>query len=167
MGLRLGDLRGVVAQRVELASDRLHRRQLVVGVALLRDQLVADLGGGQPCVQAVRAELRIDLALPINDSGEVGQQVGQVVLRPLAPAQREGVDDGKPARQLAGAFADRRTAPPQRALGAPLPTRPQFLDGPRHEDAAGTPLERLGRLDEQHLERVREFHPAPSRSSLW
>ena len=124
MGLRLGDGAGVVAQPVELGPDRLRRRQLLVGVAVLRDQLPPHLGGGQAGVQPGGAELRIGLALAIDERGEVRQQVGQLLLGALAAPQREGVDDGEAAVQLARALADGRAVPAQRTLGAPLAARP-------------------------------------------
>jgi len=160
LGLRLGDGAGVVAQPVELGPDRLRRRQLLVGVAVLRDQLPPHLGGGQAGIQPGAAELRIGLALAIDQRGDVRQQVGQMLLGALAPTQREGVDNGEAAVHLARALADRRAIPAQLTLGAPLAARPQFLRRPGHEDPAGAPLQALGGLDEQRLERVRQLHPS-------
>ena len=82
----------------------------------------------------------------------------------LAAAQREGVDDGEPARQLAGTLADRPPVPAEFALGPPLPAGAESRDRPRHEHAAGAAGERPDGRDKQRLVRLGQFH-TPSRAS--
>jgi len=147
---------------VQLRPDRLHGGQRRVGVAFLGDQPTAHFHGGQPGIQPPGAELRISLALAVNERRDVGEQGGQAVLRPLAAPQGEGVDDGDAARQLAGTLADRPPVPPEFALGPPLPTRPQLPRRPRHEHAAGAAAEGPRGLNEQRLMPVGQFHqPSP------
>jgi hypothetical protein len=156
----------MVPQRVQLRPDRLHRRQFLVGVPLLGEQLAAHLGGGQPRVQARRAEGGIGLTLPIDDGRDVRQQPGEPRLRPLAAPQGAGVDDGDPARQRARPLADRPPVPAAFALGPPLPARPQRARRPRHEHPTGAAGERPGGRAEQRLMPLGQFHdPSPARDT--
>src|SRR5919108_5038406 len=84
----------------------------------------------------------------------------------LATACCKGIKAGEPALQFVGPFANGHTAPPEFAFRASLPPSAQFFDGAGHKQPSGTTLERFRRLDEQRLERVREFHGDSSRQDL-
>jgi hypothetical protein len=68
LGACLSDLLGEVAQGIELGADGLGSRKLSVGVAFLGDELAPDFGGTEAGVQAGGTELRVSLALAINDA---------------------------------------------------------------------------------------------------
>ena len=68
-GLR--HFRWIVAQLIEFGSNRGGGGQLLVAVAKLGDQLPAYLGGGQAGIEAVRFELRVRLALPVDDGSDI------------------------------------------------------------------------------------------------
>src|SRR5262249_40359450 len=57
-------------------------------------------------------------------------------------------------------------APPEFTFRTPLSPSPQLFDGAGHKQPSGTALERFCCLDEQRLERVREFHGDSSRKDM-
>jgi hypothetical protein len=71
LGAALGHLGEAVTQEVELRVDRLLGRQLLVGVALGRDQLATDLGGTDAGEEPLGLELGVGLALAIGDGLDV------------------------------------------------------------------------------------------------
>ena len=85
---------------MDLATDGLSRGQLLVGIALLRDQLFPNRGGGQACVQPLRLERGVGLALAIDEGFDVGEQRGQVFFGALAATQAKGIE----ATDAAGPF---------------------------------------------------------------
>src|SRR6266545_8431341 len=105
----LGDFLGIVPQRVELGGDRLHGWEFRVGVAVLADQLPTHLGSIKPRVQAVGAEVRISLALRINNGRNIAEEIGQMCFRWLAPARGEVVQADQAAFQFTAAFPNRLT----------------------------------------------------------
>jgi hypothetical protein len=102
------------------------------------------------------------LALAVDNSAYIGQEMREMRFRTLPPTQAQGIDTAHATSECAHAFANGHPPPPQFACGALLPTRPQFFDGPCHKQATGTALERLGSFDQQCLERVGQFHWQPS-----
>jgi predicted ATPase len=110
----------IVAQCVEFGANRCRGGQLGIGVAFLRDQLPAHFSGTQARIQAGRAELRVGLALAIDNRLDIGQEGRQMVLGPFPPTQRKGIDALDATVQFAHAFADGHAAPAQFARGALL-----------------------------------------------
>jgi hypothetical protein len=164
--LTLDHLLRVVAEVVEFRGDGLYRGQCLLSIAVVREELATDFRGAQAGVEPVRAELWVRLTLAIDNGTNIRQQLGQVVFRALATTEGKGIEAGKSAFQLMHAFADGHPAPPEFAFCAPLSAGPQFFDGAGHKQPAGTALERCRCLDEQRLERVREFHGDSSRKDL-
>src|SRR5262249_7489984 len=70
-GAALGHLGEPEAEHVELRVDRLLGGQLFVGVAPLGDQPAADLGGTDADEEPLGLELRVGLALVIDDVPDV------------------------------------------------------------------------------------------------
>jgi len=89
-GLALRHLREGVAHPVQLGRDRPLARQRRVGVSFLGDQRAAYLPSGQARVQPARAELRVGVALTIDDGPDVRKQLRQMILGLLARAQGSG-----------------------------------------------------------------------------
>lgn len=85
--LRLRHLFWGVSQFVQFRRNRLGCGQFVGMIAFLRNQLTAHLRCRQSRVQTVRAKLRISLTLPLYQSSDIVQQVGQMLFTALA-AQR-------------------------------------------------------------------------------
>jgi len=148
LGAALGHLGEAVAQEVELGVDRLLGGQLLVGVALRRDQLLADLGGTDASEEPLGLELGVGLALAIGDGLDVVEQVGQVVLHGPTPAGGEGIEASQAAVQLVPPLADGDPAPAEMFLGPALSAWPQGFDGLGHEDPSLMAFEGLGRIDE-------------------
>jgi len=148
LGAALGHLGEAVAQEVELRVDRLLGGQLLVDVALGRDQLASDLGGTDPGEEPLGLELGVGLALAIGDGLDVVEQVGQVVLRGPAPPSCEGVEASQATVQLVHPLADGDPTPAEMSLGPPLSAWPQGFDRLGHEEPSPNAFEGLGRIDE-------------------
>ena len=129
-----------------------------IRVALLRDQLPANFGGGEPRIQPLRAKLGVGLALSIHNGPDIGEQGGQVIFSRLASAEPDGIQTGEPMRQFLHPLANRRTVPAQRLFGPREATVPQCLDRLGHKAAPCRPFQRPRRLDQDGLERVGQFH---------
>src|SRR5215475_1016800 len=84
----------------------------------------------------------------------------------LATACRKGIKADETTLQFVSPFANGHPAPPEFAFRAALSPGAQFFDGAGHKQPSGTALERLCCLDEQRLERVREFHGTSSRKDV-
>ena len=106
LGLRFGHLLGKVAQGVELCGDRLYRRQGLIAITLLGDELAPDFRSTQPGIETRRAKLGVGLALAINDSADIPKQGGEMVFGALSSAGREGIETPEATFQLMRAFAD-------------------------------------------------------------
>ena len=156
----------VVPQGIEFAGDRLHRGECLIRVAFLGDELAADFRRAQTRIQARRTKLWVGLALAIDDGGEIGEQVWQVVFRPLAPTGCKGIKAPKTAVQFMQAFAECPPVPPQFAFRLPLAAWSQFFDRACHEESASAPLQGLGRVHEQCLERIGPLHTGTSSMRL-
>ena len=102
----MGYLLGEVAQVLEFGVDRLNSRQFFVGIAFLGDELASDLGGTEAGIETIGSEPWISLTLGIDDAFDIRKQIGQMVFGALTSSGREGIDAGKAAFQLMGAFAD-------------------------------------------------------------
>lgn len=76
MGFAFGHFGGIITQLVEFGRDGGGRGQLFFAVAELGDQLTAHLGGAQARAQPTIFELRIRLALPVDNGSDIHQQVG-------------------------------------------------------------------------------------------
>ena len=85
--LTLGDLFRIIPQRVQLRGNRLRCRQFVITVTKLRDQLAPHFRCRQARVQAVCTKLRVGLALPIHDGGDIAKQVGEMLFTALAASR--------------------------------------------------------------------------------
>src|SRR5262249_49412553 len=170
-GLALGDPAEAVAEVVHLLADGLAAGQLGLAVALLADQLPADLGGRQPGVQPLAGEGRVSLALAVDEGADVGQQAGQVPFGTLAAASGEGIDATDAAGQLMQPFADGAPVPAQLALGAALAIDPQQLDGSGKEQPPVCPTQGFGCLPQVVLDRLGQFHNyalrGGAKSILW
>src|SRR5207244_3445225 len=105
---------------VELRIDRLRGGQLVVGVALLGDQLLADLGGADAGEESVGLELGIGLTLAIDDGLEIVEQTGQVFFHGPTPPSGEGIEASPAADQLVHPLAEGDPAPAEMFLGPTL-----------------------------------------------
>jgi hypothetical protein len=148
LGAALGHPAEPIAQVVQLGVDRLLGGPLLISIAPLLDQLTPDLGGTDPCEQAVGLEPGIGLAVAIGDVPDVVKQLRQAFLSPLAATAGGGIDAGHPAVQLMGALADRLPAPAEVLLGPPLPTLTDRPDGPGQELPSPGACEFLGGVDE-------------------
>jgi hypothetical protein len=160
--LTFRDFLWVVPEGIEFAGDRLHRGECLSRVAFLGDELAADFRRAQTGIQARRTKLGVGLALAIDNSGEIGEQARQVVFRTLAPTGRKGIKAPKTALQFMQAFAEGPTVPTQFAFRLPLAAWSQFFDRSCHEKPASAPLQGLGRVNEQGLERIGQLHPDTS-----
>jgi hypothetical protein len=138
----------VIPKIIQLGRDGPLGRQFAVGVALLDHELAPDFGRGQPSIQAVGAELRVGLALAIDNGGDIVEQVGEVLLGTLAAAQGHGIQTGEALVEFAPSCAEGLAVPAEFAFRAPLATAAQLLDGARHKAAARAPFKHLRRLDE-------------------
>ena len=81
-----------------------------------------------------------------------------MLLGPFAAAERGGIQAGEAGLEFAQGFADGLAVLAQVTFCPALPPTPEFRNGAGHKAAPGAPFERLGRFDEQLLERVRQFH---------
>jgi hypothetical protein len=147
---------------MQLGADGCSRREGRFQVAFLGAQLAPHLGCCQAGRKALGAELWGGLALAVAKRAYSGQEIGALRFRTLPPTQAKGINTAHATRECAHALAKGHAPPPQCARSALLPTRPPFLDGPCHKQAPGTPLERLGSVDPQRLERVGQVHGEPS-----
>ena len=64
---------------------------MLVGVALGREQLLADFGGTDAGEEPLGLELGVGLALAIDDVLDILEQVGQVVFDGPTPSSSEGI----------------------------------------------------------------------------
>jgi hypothetical protein len=125
--LTLRDFLRVVAQLIQLGADGFSGRECRIQVAFVGDQLAPHLGCCQAGREAMGAELRVGLALVVDKSADISQEIGEMRFRTLPPTQAKGLDTAHARREF--------------ARGALLPTRPQCFDGPCHKQATGTALE--------------------------
>jgi hypothetical protein len=156
--LPCGDFLGKVTQGVAWGGARLHRGQLWVLVTLLGDELVADRSGAYTCIQTWGAELGLVVTLAINDSSDVIEERRPVHCGPLAPPSGKGLETNEATFEFMRAFSHGAPVPAQCAFGKALATWAEFLACARHKEPAGAALERLGRVDKQRLECVRQCH---------
>ena len=124
-GAALGHLGEPVAEHVELRVDRLLGGQFLVGVPLAVDQPAADLGGADADEEPVGLELRVGLALAVDDVPDVVEEPGEVLLSGLAAAAVEGVDTGHAGFEFVHPLADRVSAPAEVLQGPALPAPPR------------------------------------------
>jgi len=128
---------------MDLATDGLGTGQLLLGVALLQDQLFPDRCGGQPRVQPSRLERRVSLALVIHEGFDVGEQLGEVLFGAFAPTQAKGIYAADAGGKFAHPLADGHPVPPQFALGLPLPMRAEPTDRSCQEEAPTRTAQRV------------------------
>src|SRR5262245_24826821 len=83
-GLTLGDFLRIVTQSIEFGANRLGRGQLLIRVAFLGNQLAPHFRSSQPGIQAMSAELRVSLALTVDNSFDISQKMGQMIFGALA-----------------------------------------------------------------------------------
>jgi hypothetical protein len=83
------------------------------------------------------------LALAIDNSADITEQVGQVLFGTLATTGHEGIETPKAACQLMRAFPHGHPAPTEFAFSAPLSSGTEFFDGTGHKKPSRMPLEGL------------------------
>src|ERR1051326_8664112 len=105
-----------------------------------RDQLATDFCGGQTRVEPGTAKLGIGLALPIHESGDILQQVGQMLFTAFPASKLEGIHTHQSALQFMLAFPDRSTIPAQLLFGSTLPSFSQGADRPCHKKTTSAAL---------------------------
>ena len=131
--------------------------------------MAAHFGSVKPGVEPLGAKLWIGLALRVDQRGDIGEQVGQVSFNRFATACAEVIEADDAAVSFVGAFADSIATPAKFTLSKALTARTEFLDGLGHKAAAGGAFERVGGLNEQGFECIRQLHmlsfkPGRSRS---
>jgi hypothetical protein len=144
----------------------LHGGECRISVALVGDELAAHFRRAQAGRETMGTELGGGLTLAIDHRFDVGQQVGEMGFHTLATACHKGIEAGAPAVSCVGPFTNGHPAPPECTCRTPLSPSPQLFDGAGHKQPSGTALERFCCLDEQRLERVREFHGDSSRKDV-
>jgi len=167
LGCAFGHSGGIIAQLSELGANRGGGGQLLVCIAALGDQLTAHLGAAQARVQPIIFEVRIRLALPIDDGSDIHQQVGPVFFCQFAASGSKCIQTPDATFYFVHPFADRFALPTEFAFGLTCTSKTQCFDRARHKLTAGTPLELLGRIDQQTLQILRQFHAfSPNRHAL-
>lgn len=137
----------MISKHVELAADGLLARKLLLAIALLFEELSSHFGCTHTRVEPIGSEACVGLTLTIYHVSDVGEQVGQVRLRRLAPRRASApVDAFNPTPQFMQALAHRRTIPAQLLLRAVGYSLEDVLDRASHEQSPGVPLERPSRL---------------------
>jgi hypothetical protein len=127
---------------------------------LLLNQLLANDGGTEAGIQALRPEARVGLALTVHDGFDVRQQVRQPLFCPQSPSLGKGIETNDAALQFVHPFADRDSVPAQFVLRTPLTAPAQELHGSSHKEAAVTAVERGRRLEQVALDGFRKLHGA-------
>src|SRR3954462_10591665 len=103
LGPALDDGAQAEAEDVELGGAGGQGWQLPVGVAVVRDQLLANFRGRQATIQAGRLEGGVGLEMVLHQAAEIIEELRQMELDGLAPAQAEGIRAGEAgARLVAG-----------------------------------------------------------------
>ncbi len=92
----------VVAQLIQFGRNRGGRGQLLVSVAELADQLTAHLPDRQSRVEPLIFEVRIRLALPIDNRLQIHQQVRQMLFCQCAPSGTQGIQTEDAAVDFVG-----------------------------------------------------------------
>src|SRR5262249_12980863 len=161
LGTALGHLAQAEAQGIQLETDRLPTRELLLGVALALDQLPADLGGRQPAIQPGGLERRVGLAMVLGDGPDVVEQVGQVEFGRLAPPAGGGVPAGNAGAGCVLGLAHGVAAPTEAALGLALADR-QVGDRTRHKAPPGSAGEGVSRFANERGHLRTQFHRAAS-----
>jgi len=160
--LGLGNPARVIAEVTELGRDGTLGRKVGIGIAFLRNQLPTNLGCGQAGIQAISAKVRVGLALCIDQSFDVSQQVRQVVFGTFATAQREGVHTLDAAFEFLERFAQGLPIPVQFTLGLRLATTTEFVNSTSHKSPAFVSFKRLGGLDQPDASALSEFEHTTS-----
>src|SRR5258708_17935100 len=101
---------------------------------------MAHLGGTQAGVEPLIFELRIRLALPVDDGSDIHQQVGQVVFCQFAAADTKCIQTRDAAVDFVHPFANRLAVPAEFTFDSAGATRTECFDGARHKVSAGTPF---------------------------
>jgi len=162
LGLRLGDFARVIAQGTQFGRDGSLGRKFVIDRAFLHNQLPANLGRSQACIQAIGAEIGIGLALRVDQRLYVSKQVRQVVFGTFATAQREGVHTLEAAFEFLERFAQGLPIPVQFTLGLRLATTTEFVNSTSHKSPAFVSFKRLGGLDQPDASALSEFEHTTS-----
>jgi hypothetical protein len=89
--------------------------------------LAPDFGGTEAGIQPRGAELGVSLALAVDNGGDIGKQIGEVVFGTLAAARSEVVRDGDAAFEFARSFTNDDAAPAKIPFRLPLPPGPSSL----------------------------------------
>jgi hypothetical protein len=94
----------------------------------------------QACVEAGRFELRVGLALPVDDGSDILQEGRQVVFGSFAAAGTTGIQTRDPALQFVDALANGLAIPAQFAFGSAGATWAQGFDRAHQKQRAALPL---------------------------
>jgi hypothetical protein len=167
LGTTLLDTPQVVIQLIRLDSNCLCTGQRLLAIALLLDQLLSDLCGGQTRVQAGGPKRRVGLTLHLGKGTDILQQVRQTFLRSFPPTGRKIIQSFQATVQFVLPLANRPTIPAQFHLRAPLPTFSKHLGHMRHKNTAGAAGQPISSLDKKLFQFLRQFHrfpPLPSES---
>src|SRR5258708_35485789 len=122
---------------------------------------MAHLGGTQAGVEPLIFELRIRLALPVDDGSDIHQQVGQVVFCQFAAADTKCIQTRDAAVDFVHPFANRLAVPAEFTFDSAGATRTERFDGARHKVTEGTYFVLRCRVEEQAFQLVRHLHTFP------
>jgi hypothetical protein len=120
--LTFGDLLGRVPKGIACGRQGLHRGERVISVTVLGDALASDCCGTQTGREPCRAQLRIRLALAIDNGFHIAQQGGQGGFHGLTPTGGKGLQARETTVQLMGAFTDGHPAPAECTFRTSLAT---------------------------------------------
>jgi hypothetical protein len=137
----------------------LHGRQLLVGIPLARDELLADFGRRQPAIQPGGLEGGVGLEVFGDEIAHMLEEVGQVEFAGLATAGGEVVEAGDAGVQLMQGLADGIVSPTQLALGLPLAQAEGLHRFGHVAPPLGSP-EGISRFLQQSSHRFGQFHVA-------
>ena len=132
-----------------------------VGIALAVDQLLADLRGGHPAIQACGLEGRVGLEVVVDEVADVVQEVGQVDLDGLASPGGEVVEAGDAGVEFMQSLAHGIACPAQVDGRLPL-TEVEGLDRLGHEPSASGTVEGIRGLHQPRTHRRTQSHSATS-----
>jgi len=122
---------------IELDTNRLFARQLVVAVLVLFNQLSPYFSRAQTSIETSGLKSRVSLAVLIYDGFDVVQQVWQMLFCSFAPTISKAINMAKTAFQLLLSFADGIATPIQFCFCLALAPFTQSVYDTSHEYPAG------------------------------
>jgi hypothetical protein len=148
---------------VHLAADRFRAGEAGIVVALLQDELAADLGGAEAGEQPLRVEGGVGLALAVDQGADVVEQAGETLLNAPASPAGEGVEAANATVKFVHGLANGDAAPTEFTLSAALAAGAEDTHGASHEEAAVEATQAGRCLSQVVLDGVSEFHE----DALW